>query len=246
MRKLKFPEKLTLELAEDIGIMVGDGHIGSFHKGGANNTIEVAGNMVTDKLYHSNHISGLKQRLFGLPCYFSLRPEIHTCKLRIYSKGIVEFYSRIILLPTGKKKEIHVPKIIMESNNEIKKAFLRGLGDTDFTFSFKKRHKSFLYYPSIKLGTESKNLIMDCKSILEDVGFKPVTACDMVVIHTKTKKPFTTHQLFLYGKENYEKWVREIGFSNPKNWLKYRLWKENGFCPPNAEIEKMMSEPGGI
>lgn len=39
----------------------------------------------------------------------------------------------------------------------------------------------------------------------------------------------TTHRVFLYGLKNLEKWVKLIGFSNPKNITKLNEWKKEGY-----------------
>lgn len=246
-RELKLPDKLTKELAEDIGIMVGDGNIGFFSGAGHGNyEVGVTGNMITDHYYLSDHVNKLKLKLFGLKFRFETRYYINTCKLRVYSKGMVNFYNRIIGLPLGHKKDIGVPDIIMDSDIEIRGTFLRGLADTDMTLVFKRTDKNVLHYPVIKLGTASKYLVLDIKRILNDIGFEPSICCDMKSYHIKTKKTYTTNQLYLNGKHNLKKWVEKIGFSNPKNILRFRLWEENGFSLPNEEIERIMNGPEGI
>lgn len=244
---LMLPEELTPELAEDVGIMVGDGNITIYEtKEKIDYEIGVSGHIITDKLFLKNYVKNLKFKLFNLNFMFSERTSINTCRLRAYSKGLLNFYHGILGLPVGSKENIRVPEIVMNSNKNIKINFLRGLVDTDFTFTFKKRHKNVLYYPTIKIATSSKNLILDVQKLLLNVGFKPVIYCNMQRIHPKTKRLFATHQLELSGKKNLEKWVKEVGFRNPKNILKYSIWKTNGFCLPNTEIERIMSGPEGI
>lgn len=133
-RGLKIPHKMTPELAEDIGIMVGDGNIGIF-KGGktlSNYEVAVKGNMITDYKYIMSFIKPLKYELFGLDFYSCIRPGIKVCRIRVYSKGLVNFYHKVIGLPLGAKGQIGVPETIKESNKNIKIAFMRGLADTDF------------------------------------------------------------------------------------------------------------------
>ena len=242
---LRLPETLTTELAEDIGIMVGDGCI-CYRENKNEHEISVVGHIITDEIFVKNHTRRLKKKLFDINFRFTRRLEINTCLLRTYSKGLFEFYTKIIGLPVGSKREAGIPNIIKNNNNDIKKAFLKGLADTDMTLVFKRAGKDNLRYPVIKLGTASKNLVLDVRRILEDIGFKPSICCDMRSYHTKTKKTYTTNQLYLNGEHNLNKWVKEIGFSNPKNILRFKLWKKNGFSLPNKEIEIIMSGPGGI
>lgn len=243
-RGLKLPEKLTPELAEDVGIMVGDGCI-CFRKNKYDYEISVVGHLITDRMFIEKYVKSLKMNLFGIDYKFSKRSDINTCLLRTYSKGLFEFYTKIIGLPVGSKGNIGIPKIIMDSKKDIKRAFLRGLADTDMTLVFKRVGKSVLHYPTIKINTASKNLILDTKQLLEETGFKPSISCNISMIHSQTKRSFITNYLGLVGKKNLGKWIKEIGFSNPKNILRYELWKENGFSLPNDEIERIMSGPRG-
>ncbi len=244
-RGLRFPDKISNYLAEDIGIMTGDGNIGIDKKPHATDyQIGVTGNLISDYHYLKDHVRNLKYSLFGLNFGFYLRPPIHVCYLRAYSKGLVNYYHKICGLPIGPKKEIGIPDIIKDAAYSKKAYFLRGLGDTDFSFCFKSRGNRKYYYPVIKFATASKNLLLDSKELLEELRFHPNVYLDLQNIHPKTKKPFVSHQLFIPGAKGYEKWCSDIGFSNPKNILKSFLWNHIGFCFSSTVIERVMSPAG--
>lgn len=246
-RGLKLPERMTPELAEDVGIMAGDGHI-SIQRRPLRTDYEIScyGHAITDRLFMQDYVKSLKFKLFNLHFSMNDNAKDTTCRLRTRSMGLVYFYSNIIGLPSGSKHNISIPKTILCAKEDVRKCFLRGLADTDFTLVFKDYNKGELNYPLLKISTSSKNLVLGLKDMLSSLGFKPSVCCDMKAIHTKTLKPFTTHQLCLNGRKNLAKWMEEIGFSNPKNVLRYRTWKENGSSLPNSEIERIMSGPGGI
>jgi len=86
-RGLKLPVKLTEDLAEDIGIMVGDGYV-YYGKRASNKktdyTIGIAGHLITDKAYIQNHIYNLKKRLFGV--------KFQLLENRIFQFGLVNVY----------------------------------------------------------------------------------------------------------------------------------------------------------
>lgn len=243
-RGLEIPERIKPELAEDIGIMVGDGCI-CYRKNKNEYESSVVGHIITDRIFVKDFVRGLKRTLYNIDYRFTERHEINTCLLRIYSKGLFEFYTKIIGLPIGSKRETGIPNIIMNGNKQIKRFFLRGLADTDMTLVFKRAGKDVLHYPVIKLGTPNKNLVLDVKKVFEDIGFRPSICCGMKSYHTKTKKTYVTNGIYLTGKSNLNKWIEEIGFNNPKNILRYTLWKENGFSLPNEEIEEIMNGPRG-
>ncbi len=242
-RGLKLPEVMTPKLAEDIGIMVGDGCISVYKRKRDNSTIDyeirVFGHLISDRAF-IHYTKRLKTSLFNLDFRYGETISDTTCHLRIRSKGLVQFYNKIIGLPIGSKDDIHIPQIIIDGDKNTKRAFLMGLSATDFALCFKKKGKNELHYPVFKLGTSSRNFVLDLQRILCDLGFKTSISLYQKRIHPKTIRPFTTHSLELSGKDNLQKWVREIGFNNHKYELKYDLWKKNGFCPPDKEVEKII------
>lgn len=247
-RDLKLPIMLDEKLAEDLGIMVGDGHIGKEirKKRAVEYQIMCFGNAVTDRVFYRHYVRTLKKEIFNLDFAFSNQRR-NTCVIKINSKGLLQFYTGIIGLPVGRKDNIKVPNLIMESKNKIKCSFIRGLGDSDFSLAFREKHTKRLYYPSIKIKTMSKNLIEDLDYLLKDLGFKITMSYNLKSKLEKTNKLYTGHELWLNGEDNLKRWIRLVGFSNPKNTLKYNLWRRYGFCPRDGEIRRLMeSGPRGI
>ncbi len=240
-RGLRLPTELNEKLAEDIGIMVGDGHIGKAvrPKRAVEYQIQCYGNAITDRIFYEVYVKNLKKNLFNLDFRFSNKPK-NTCEIWANSKGLLEFYTKIIDLPLGRKDGIRIQSLIMESSHEIKFSFIRGLADSDFTLTFRKKDKKVMYYPLIKIGTASKNLITNIKEVLIELGFKPTVSYNLKSKHPLTKNIYIGHELSLNGKINLERWINRIGFSNPKNILKYHLWKKLGFCPRDNDIRKIM------
>lgn len=237
MRKNLFlPEIMTDNLAEDIGIMIGDGCLSIFrNKRKTNYDISCIGNLYDEKYYYKNYIRNLKFRLFNINFSFTEIRRDSTCKLRAYSKGIIGFYNKAIGLPIGKKEKISIPRIIFS-----KKSFLisciRGIDDTDFSLVFKRKDSEIPYYPVIKIISRSKNLIDDLKCGLTRLNFKPTTSCNIFVFDKRTKKYYIYNSLDLNGKNQLEKWMKIIGFNNLKNQIKYKFWKENDFGPSENQI----------
>ena len=212
---LRLPVQLNENLAEDIGIMVGDGHVGAHsHKGCINYEICVSGDAITDRDYVGSYVLDLKKKLYNLNFYLMFVGKKKTeIRIQTYSKGLVEFYSRMGL-PLGKKINIRVPKIIRNSNVKIKKAFLRGFGDTDGGLILRKKQKDSKYYLSVKLGSSSKFLIEDIGELLTQLGFTFTASYDMHSIHSKTGRESISHEISLNGFKKVEKWMQEIGSSN--------------------------------
>ncbi len=253
-RDLVLPKRLTKELAEDIGIMVGDGHIGKYTYNNKNShQIRCDGSYSSDLLYYKNFVIPLKY--FVIPLKFKLyniKFKINLWRkdelfIRAYSQGLYNFYTKILGLNSERKNNIGVPKMIIYSSKQIKKAFLRGLFSTDFTLAFKKKHKDRLYYPTCRLEVSSENLILDLEKLFLDFGFRKSVCYDIHKIHPKSKNLSINHSICLNGKKELEKWVKKIGFNNPKNILKYNYWKRFGYCPRHNEVVDLLkNEPEGI
>ncbi len=219
-RGLRLPSGLTEALAEDIGIMVGDGHIG-VHKNssGINYQITVSGNAKTDFEYITKYIKSLKAMLYNL--HFKTHYTGKTkseIRLQLYSKGLLEFYKKLGL-PIGNKYTVRIPTLIRKSDKNIKAAFARGLTDTDGYLRLKKL-KNGKYYPRIKIVSASKQLIEDLKILLGELNFQCSTSYNLKSVHIKTHRESISHELYINGSKQVELWLKTIGFSNSKNNLR--------------------------
>ena len=228
---LKIPSKLTLELSYLIGVHVGDGTMNIYRRNDGFNShpIRYSGHLIDEKEFHI-------KRLFNQKINLRLdRRKNHSCiNSCTNSKGVITFFNRVIGIPLGSKKDIHIPEIIKNSSRKIKKEFIKGLGDTEFSLVFKKRHKNKHYYPVISLSTQSKNLQKDIIEILIELGFNPWYISEYPT-HRRGKQLFT-NQINLNGLDNLNLWFKEIGFNSTKHLTKYQVWKKFGFCPPKTNI----------
>ncbi len=213
-RGVHLPVKFDEQLAEDIGIMIGDGHIGkkARFKRAVDYQVIFSGNAITDKEYATDYVRKLKLELYGLKFPISLKGKNKTeIRLKICSRALVEFYTKVIGLPLNKKINIGIPRLIW-NNRRFLKACLRGIVDTDFSFCIKRNN-----YPVLKLKTASERLVRDCKSAFELLGFETSIQTNAKEFDSRTNKEYTTHYLYLSGRAKIEKYIREIGFSNATN-----------------------------
>lgn len=235
---LKIPSILTPELSYLIGIHIGDGTMNIYRRNDGFNghPIGYYGHLIDEREFHFKIIKPLFKKLFNksLSIRFDRRKN-HSC-INSYtnSKGIITFFNRVIEIPLGSKRDIHIPKIIKQSSKEIKKEFIKGLGDTEFSLVFKKRHKNKHYYPVISLSTQSKNLQKDIVGILRGLGFNPWYISEYPT--SRNGKQLFTNQINLNGLDNLNLWMKEIGFNSTKHTTKYKIWKKYGFCPSKTNI----------
>ena len=238
-RGLKFPSEMNEKLAEDIGIMIGDGCV-TFYKSNnlSNYFISVDGNSLTDREYLLKYVHDLKFGLYNLNFNAHSKKNRNEISIRIYSQGLLQFYTKLIGLPLGKKTNIGIPNCIWENENFIK-ACLRGIIDTDGNFQLRINN-----YPQIKLAVASKKLIQDCKKAFELLGIETNIKTDCTHIHNVTNRPYISNYIYLSGREKFKKYMELIGFSNSNNILRYNLWKTDEFLPRRC-IRKN-SGPRGI
>lgn len=229
-RGIRLPRHLSVELAEFIGIVIGDGHLNvlpSINGNSIRRDVCIAANSL--ECEYIEFIKRLFSELFNYDLKESRDKKSNSVLLRAHSKGVIEFLVNVCNLPINRKgKTVHVPDLIMKSSTDIKYAFLRGLADTDFSLSFQKKHRSIRYYPVLKGGFASKHLVMDLEILFEELGFRYCTYYNEVRPDARLSSPSIIHTIYLNGKANLEKWIDEIFFSNAKYYGKVDKWVLEG------------------
>lgn len=207
---LKLPKELTLELAEEVGIHIGDGHLSKDRY-----RYKLFGN-INESDYYMYFIPKLYKTLFNINVKIITRSD-NTIGFEFCSKSLWLFKTKILVLPFGRKDNISVPEMIFYSDFEIQKSFIRGLFDTDGNVYFQSRYGYKDYYPVITLDLKPQQLAKDVKKILTNLGFK-------AVLYESKRGYFIVK---LYGYENILKYAKEIGWHNKKHIIKFLDWKEN-------------------
>ena len=235
-RKIILPKKIDERLAEFIGVMIGDGHLGLHYsskpgKKYVKSAIKISGNK-KEKEY-LRFIMNLFKSLFNLKLTYHQDTAPGAIILRAHSKGIVQFLNKICEIPLNKKTNIvAIPDFIKTADEDIKYAFLRGLADTDYTVSFKNRTNKGHNYPVIRGSFKSRRLIKDLEELYLSLGFK-YCVCYNERKYDKRKNDYNyINSIYLNGKKNFRRWIEKIGFSNYKFQRKVRKWQQAGFCPP--------------
>ncbi|MAH03660.1 hypothetical protein CMI39_02640 [Candidatus Pacearchaeota archaeon] len=236
-RNIKIPEKLTPELAELIGIIMGDGNITMKNQ---RYIITIFGDLIEDSDYHQNYVTTLFKNLFNINPLLKKKifGEKGNCRIMITrSKAITSFFVNIIGLPNGKKDFLRVPKFIFKSDKNIIYKFLRGLADTDFTIKFKTRYGKKNYYPIIIGNFSCKEFVNNLKNLLKKINFHSHIE-NRKKYDKKRNKIYRTSAVNIVGIKNTKKWMKEIGFANKRHIMRYNVWKKLGYCPPYTNIRK--------
>lgn len=220
-KEIKLPDKITPELAEEIGMQFGDGFLSS-----RKYDYRLKGNLNNEKEYYINYIKPLFKKLYNIDV--NLKDFGDSYGFEIYSKALWEFKTKVLGIKTSPKYNIEIPKALKVNREEILGAFLRGLFDTDGCVSFKTRYGYEKYYPQIELQLTSKKLIRDVGEILKMFGFNPGIYFND-----------SYGRITMYGVETLKKYEKLIGWSSPKNLNKVNDWRNrypqlNGECGVTA------------
>ncbi len=199
--------KISYNMSELIGAIIGDGNI---YK---NRYVEISGDSKLDMAYFKqNLLPIIENELSYVP---SIRMGLFGVRLRINNKKFTIFLNNLgIRSGKGKAANITIPKTISKDWN-LSKACIRGIIDTDGCLSFDKRKVYKEPYPRIILHVKSRRLVYQIRRLLSTNGYKP-TISKQMTLHGEM------HWVYLNGKEQVYKYIKEIGFSNNRHLFKAR------------------------
>jgi len=236
LRKIRIPKILTSQLAHLVGVHLGDGSM-VHNKENYDYWVSYSGNLTEEYDWYMNYLIPIIKKLFNIDCKIQEDRRIKRSMIRIYfrSKSILTFLNKTIGLPLGNKAGHTFPKTIIKAPQKIKINFLKGMGDTEFSLSFKIKGKNGRHeYPTIAYGTSSIPLAKDINSMLNHFGFD--THARFNFIAYRYNIPHIANYITLNGSRNLELWMKKVGFTSPKHLTKYKIWKKFGFCPPHTTL----------
>ena len=204
------PKKISPELAEEIGMHLGDGFLSSKRY-----EYRLKGNQVTEREYYIGYIKPLYKKLYNIN--LNLKDYYTSFGFEIKSKAIWEYKTKVLGITTGKKDGIEIPKLLKINNKKILSSLIRGIMDTDGCISFKSKYGYKKYYPVISITLFSNKLVNNIEEILKMLGFKP-------------KRYYSQGKyssLVLSGIGALKRYEELIGWSSPKNLNRVNEWKNN-------------------
>ncbi len=238
---LKLPKEPSERLAEFIGILAGDGYIGSL-KAGKDHCIVIGGHIKDDKQYFGYINKELVDPLFGIEMHSLIKRKANNRILKIQSQGLLSF-----LITSGYQKKhciVDVPNWIWGRDVWVK-SFIKGVFDTDGSLIMKKNHGRYLYYPVVRIALKDKKLVTKIADWLKRQGFS-FWLGDESPFDKRTGKIYKRTVLQISGYPNVSKWMEIIGMANDKNIKKWdrgdlnpRLRKAKqklGFLPRSSAV----------
>ncbi|MEM4724878.1 MAG: hypothetical protein QXP01_07690 [Candidatus Hadarchaeum sp.] len=155
---------INTEIAYETGVHIGDGNMYSYKN--RIYRITYCGNLSNEKEFYLGFVNLLK-RNYQVNPIITERKKDNTIILTVNSKKLFEFKKDKLNLPIGKKTEIRIPENLME--RELLKNVLKGIGDTDFSLSFKKNKKGLYTEPRLEFYTRYSILANQVFNILRDL-----------------------------------------------------------------------------
>jgi len=220
MENIIIPNSITQELAEESGWHIGDGSMNYYNnKGYVKGIYQLRGHIVDDREHYINVIKPIFKLLYGVDISLRLMPSTRVFGFQIWCNKLVKFKEKLGL-PLGKKFDISIPEVFLV-NDELKKAVVRGIFDTDGGIQLmKKNHK---LYPVVYITTISKGLYEQLLEILKKLGLRATG-------HkwTSTRKEWKdAYRVSIRGNDMFDKFMEIIKPANPKHVRKYFFHKEN-------------------
>ena len=226
--------KLNEDLAEFIGVIIGDGCIN--RNGRYGYRIFISGNPIEDKHYMENYLPKLIKRCVNK----DLKPFVASngAYLLQFTKKSFKIFLENLGIKENKTRTVRIPHKIRE-NNKLLRACIRGVADTDFTLIFTKRKRKVGYYPRICAQFASKNLVKDLEKSLRDFGFTLNVSYDN---KRKDKRGHSwgTNMINIDGPHNLNRWLNLIGFGNMRIISRYKVWEKLGYLPRNSTLPERM------
>lgn len=202
---------LSIELCEFVGALIGDGSVEGFlqkRNGLPKYHLFITGHLVLDLDYLTRYQLNIIKQLFGLDCKITFRKNCNALVLHLYSKRVFcLFTERFDFKPGNKIYTTKIPEEILSAGEKYTFATIRGIFDTDGCIFFDKRGIYGKPYPRIVIQIASAPLYFQLKEILGR----------HFSIYASKKRNRRAYCVEIYGHNQFEKWMKLIGFSNKKH-----------------------------
>lgn len=205
-KEIKYPDRCA-ELAELIGVILGDGGMSGNHQ------LTISFNSKTDKEY-SVFLGKILKKLFLINHYIHPRKDCNGTDIVVNSSNLIDFLLKQGLVVGNKvKNQVDIPDWIY-GKFEYQKACLRGLIDTDGSFYRHRYNSNGKDYNYLKLcfASRSSPLLNSVLKILNKLNIQAYLHGD---------------QVFIYSRSGIKKYFEEIGSHNPKHSNKIREFLAN-------------------
>ncbi len=212
-RSCRFDINLPLnkELSYLIGLFIGDGFTNKYQR---SYLIQFTGDKKEKKFYETI-ISDYCKRLFTITPKIREEKNNNTLRINLYSIDLFNLITQRFQISSGRKsRTVLIPKEILGSEPTIIKSCIRGIYDAEGCVFFDKRKSYKRPYPRIDLHMNNLELLKQIHTLLNRFDIQS----NLGIIKDNLR-------VIIYGEEPVKKFVKEIGFSNPKHLERLEILK---------------------
>jgi intein/homing endonuclease len=194
---------LSTDLAEFVGIVLGDGSI-------TNRQVTISCNSLDAE--YAEHVKRLIFELFGIQASSNIDEPNHVISVTSSGIALVELLEELGLRKGNKvNQQVDVPAWIWQ-RHEFQTACLRGLMDTDgcvFRHSYRVNGKVYTY-TKLAFTNYSRPLLLSAKRCFEALGLAPTLQKD-------------GRRLYLHNSRAVHKYFELVGTHNPRYRQRYLI-----------------------
>ena len=210
-KQINIPEK-NENLAEFIGIMLGDGNIYVNEKYKAYQ-VKIVGDFYKDFIYLNNYVKKLIINNFSISPIFYKRKRDNGLDIKLNSINLVKSLLDLGLKSGDKiKNQVTIPDWIYKKEKYLVSC-IRGLFDTDGSVYELLPNWPGLF--QITFTNKNMTLLQDTRKALLKLKIK---VSNISNLNSKDSTP----RIYITKKEEIKKFLRKVGFSNPKHLNKLK------------------------
>lgn len=218
---MKIPRKISIELAEETGWHIGDGSMNIYkNRGKEKGFYQLRGHIEDDKEHYEKVIQPLFEKLFGVSINIRKMPSTRVIGFQIWNDELIKF-KKNLGLPLGKKFEIEIPKTFL-SNENFKKAVVRGIFDTDGGIYLEKKNNKL--YPRMYITTISFKLSEQLLKIFDELNLR---ATRYSQLYNKKFNRQRSYIVTIRGEKVFHEFIKKIKPRNPKHIAKYGKFRKS-------------------
>lgn len=219
--------KLNKNFAVLYGIMLGDGCLSLVYE--KKKFVSITGNANDDVPFFETVIKPILKKLINKEISIKFRKNENTIDLNFINNNLFD-YIHSHGFPIGKKgNQLFIPKIFYDK--KLVKYVLQGFFATDGSLVLTDNNGTL--YPRVEVNGIAKGLIEEISLFLNSLNIK----CNLYLAKRKNLS-YTNQEQYriqINGKDNLKKYVKFIGFVNPKQIEKLAYYYKK-MAVPRVEL----------